>query len=387
MERSIIHINITDFAAAVEQVVDSSLRERPVIIAPQAARALVYDMSEEAYRQGIRKGMSLVRARRRCRDAVQLIPRPGLYTRAMAALQKEMRPYSPLIEQAEGDGHFFVDVSGSSRLLGPSADVARRIRKQVAGGLGLRPIWTVAPNKLVAKVASRLVKPQGEHIVKDGDEAAFLAPLPVSILPGLLFREKERLKEFQLHQAGQVAALTPAQLRSVFGSRAPFIQATVRGEDRQPVAAGEEQSKLKQVFFFAGDSNNKQQVEAALVSLVEDLVSRLRRRRQRARRTGLCLEYSDGRRCWRQATCKEPVDDEDDLLALARLALARTWTRRVRLRSLVLVFDLLTGSARQFSLFPQPGREKRRQLQAALDQIRERHGASGIRRGTSLPVL
>lgn len=385
MERTIIHINIADFAASVEQVVDSSLRGRPLIIAPSVPRAVVYDMSDEAYRQGIRKGMPLNRACRRCRDAVQLIPRSGLYARAMAALQKEMLPYSPVIEQAEGDGHFFVDISGSRKLLGLSPDVAWRIRKQVTGNLGLRPIWTVAPNKLVAKVASRVVKPQGEYIVADGDEAAFLKPLPVTILPGLLPREKEQLREFQLHRAGQVADLSLAQLRAAFGSRASLIRATAKGEDQQPVAAGEVQPRLEESRLFAEDSNDKRQVEAVLVSLVEALSSRLRRRRQRTRRAGICLEYSDGRRCWRQATCKEPVDDEGDLLVLARLAFVRAWIRRVRLRSLTLVFDLLTLAIRQHSLLSQPGQEKRRSLQAALDQIREQHGAAGIRRGSALP--
>ncbi|MBU1138491.1 MAG: hypothetical protein KKA76_05895, partial [Proteobacteria bacterium] len=86
-DRSIIHLNVTDFAVAVERLQDSSLKRIPLIVAPeQAARALVYDMSEEAYGDGVRKGMRLDLARRYCRRARILIPRPGLYRKAMTAL-------------------------------------------------------------------------------------------------------------------------------------------------------------------------------------------------------------------------------------------------------------------------------------------------------------
>jgi len=98
-ERSIIHLNVADFAVAVERAVDCRLKDRPVIIAPEgAARAAVYDMSEEAYRNGIRKGMALRRAVRLCRDARLLPPHPDRYEHAMRSLLKQTLPYSPLIE-------------------------------------------------------------------------------------------------------------------------------------------------------------------------------------------------------------------------------------------------------------------------------------------------
>ena len=132
MERSIIHLNVADFAVAVERVVNSGLRERPVVVAPQgSARARVYDMSEEAYQCGVRKNMPLRTARRLCRDAHVLPPRPDRYERAMRALFKRALTYSPLVESGEVDGHLFVDITGTSRLFGPSVDVAWRMRRQV----------------------------------------------------------------------------------------------------------------------------------------------------------------------------------------------------------------------------------------------------------------
>ena len=126
---------------------DCRLKDRPVIIAPEgAARAAVYDMSEEAYRNGIRKNMALRRALRLCPDARILPPHPDRYEHAMRSLLKQTLPYSPLIETGEADGHLFMDVSGTARLFGLPMDVAWRLRRQVKKDLGLDPIWSVAPN-------------------------------------------------------------------------------------------------------------------------------------------------------------------------------------------------------------------------------------------------
>ncbi len=109
--------------------------------------------------------MPLRRAAGMCRDAVILSLHPDRYERVMQALFKRALPYSPLVEMADGDGHLFVDATGTGRLFGPPMDVARRLCRKVRTDLGLDPIWSVAPNKLVAKIASRLVKPVGEYIV------------------------------------------------------------------------------------------------------------------------------------------------------------------------------------------------------------------------------
>ncbi len=185
-ERSIIHIDVAHFAVAVERALDARLRNRPVLIAPAgAARTPVYDMSQEAFASGIRKGMPLASALKRCRDCRVLPLYPARYERAMQTISQYARTYTPVIEPGKGDGHLFLDVTGTSRLFGPPPDVAWRLEKQVNKDFGLAPSWSVAANKLVAKVATRLVKPVGEYIVCPGEEAPFLAPLPLGILPGI----------------------------------------------------------------------------------------------------------------------------------------------------------------------------------------------------------
>ncbi|MBI9084408.1 MAG: hypothetical protein JEZ11_12480 [Desulfobacterales bacterium] len=387
-QRSIIHINVADFAVAVERVVDRRLRGRPVIVAPTgAARAAVYDMSDEAYQCGVQKGMPLGQALCRCRDAVVLAPHPDRYERAMTALLEHARRYSPRVEMTDASGHLFVDATGTGRLFGPPPDVALRIRRAVRADVGVDPIWAVASNRLVAKVATRVVKPDGEYIVRAGDEAAFLAPLPVFLLPGLEAEEIGRLAEFNLTRVGQVAGLSMAQLSVIFDGASRRLYEAVRGIDPSPVAvAGQVPPAVHFDHAFGDDTNIVAKVEGVLYALVEKAGAALRRRRLCARRAGLVLDYSDGGRTVRQAVVQPATAYDARLFAAARTALGRAWTRRVRIRRLTLTFDRLTFPPAQLSLFDADRavvlREDR--LAQTIDAVRERFGGDALKVGRTL---
>ena len=388
MNRSIIHLNVADFAVAVERAVDHRLNQRPVIIAPEgAARAAVYDMSNEAYMAGIRKGMPLRRAVRLCRDVQILPPHPDRYELAMRDVLKRALPYSPLIETGEDDGHLFMDATGTSRLFGPPGDVAWRLRRQIKTDLGLDPIWSVAPNKLVAKVATRLVKPDGEYIVVAGEEEALLAPLPVSLVPGIEHPDQLRLREFNLTHAFQVAALSLEQLEIPFATRSLMLYEAVRGIDPSPVLPlGQKPPRVIADHEFGNDTNNAHTLEAALYGLVEQVGSRLRRRRRAARRIAIILDYSDGMRRARQVAARPATANDLTLFELARRTLQLAWVRRVRIRHMRLVCDRLIFPPAQLELFAadQKANQKRCGLITAIDAIRHRFGNESIRMGRIL---
>jgi len=335
MDRSIIHLNVADFAVAVERAIDRRLAGRPVVVAPPGAvRAAVYDMSEEAYRAGVRKGMALARAVRLCRDACILPPHPERYEQAMRTLLQHALPYSPRIEAGDIDGHLFIDATGTGRLFGPPQDVAARLRRAIRSRHCLCPIWSVGPNKLVAKVATRLVKPEGEYIVAAGEERALLAPLGLELIPGIERDDLIRLREFNLRQAHEVAALRLEDLQVPFGSRAMLLYETVRGIDASPVrAVGEKPPAITAEHTFAADTHDADTLLAALYRLMEQAGEGLRRRRQAARRVAVELDYSDGVRCIRQAAVRPATANDITLFEAARQALFLAWARRVRIRS------------------------------------------------------
>jgi DNA polymerase-4 len=381
-ERSIIHINVADFAVAVERRVDSRLRKRPVIIAHDISpRANVYDMSEEAYQSGVRKGMGLHRAFRYCRDAVVLPPHPARYEQAMVQLLKHALPYSPLIEVADHNGHLFMDATGTEKLFGPPPDVAWRIRKAIRSDMGLDPIWSVAPNKLVAKAATRVVKPAGEYIIGAGEESDFMNPLPIHFVPGIERQELKCFREFNLTRAGHVVALSMEQLHIMFGIRCHSLYNAVRGIDASPVfPVGKAFSEVNVEHVFGNDTNAAACVEGALYRLVERVGMELRRQRLAARRIRIVLDYSDGKRMMRQAPVDPATANDFRLFAVAKTVLEMAWKRRVRIQRLSLVGDRLTASPAQMTLFGgyEQDRQKSDNLISALDAIRNRFGSNAV---------
>lgn len=373
-----LHFNVADFAVAVERVEDCSLKEKPLIIAPmQASRAVVYDMSEEAYGDGVRKGMALRQATRICRKARVLAPRVPLYQKAMRAFLKELVRYSPLIEGGQDDGHFFVDVTGTHRLYGPAPDVGWRVRRGVRRDLGINPIWALGSSKLISKVASRLVKPVGEYIVTPGEEASFLAPLGIELLPGVSQKELQKLHEFRLTTIGAVAGLSRSQLMVPFGSRCDFLHSASNGVDESRVCiTSATAATVDFEHTFADDTNDMEEVKAVITTLGSRAGHVLRERKQVTRRIGVWLRYCDGGHVVRQASCRAGTSGDFLLHKLAATALKRGWLRRTRVRSCRLVCDRLQRQSPQLTLFPEPGGEKHGQekILDAMDRLRRRHG-------------
>ncbi len=387
-ERSIIHLNVADFAVAVERIVDSRLSDCPVIIAPEGAvRAAVYDMSEEAYKSGVRKKMALRRALRYCPDAVVLPPHPDRYERAMAQFIKHLLPYSPLVEIADHNGHLFLDATGTGKLFGPAPDVAWRIRKAVRTDMGFDPIWSVASNKLVAKVATRIVKPTGEYIVGAGDEAAFLEPLPLHLIPGIEHGDLKRFREFNITCAGHVASLSLEQLDVVFGPRSLSLYDVVRGIDQSPIfPVGRKRPVVCVDHEFGNDTNDVTRVENTLYQLVEQAGYNLRKLQLAAKRIKVVVDYSDGGRTGRQSKVNLPTANDFRLFAAAKTALKHAWTRRVRIRHLRLICDhLICPPPVQLGIFAEYKERKiSDNLIATLDAVRFRFGFNAIRVGRTL---
>lgn len=384
--RAVVHLNIANFSVAVERQADAGLRGRPVVVAGCGGRALVHDMSEEAYQSGVRKQMPLSLAAGRCPDAVVLPPHPELYGRVMREMLREMRSYSPRVEAGETDGHLYIDITGTTRLFGPPADVARHMYRDIRRRFGFSPIYALASSKLVSKVASRRVKPVGEYVVGNGEESAFFFPLPVGLLPGIEENERLRLADFNLFTAGDVANLGAARLEAVFGERAGFIFDTVRGIDTSPVRpAGVPPEKIGASCPVGAEGGDIRLVEGVLYGMVETIGAVLRGRGKAARTLSMGVDYADGMCCYRRLSVCPPSAADIDLFETARALLRMAWTRRVRLRHVYLSCPKPVPFQRQRMLFESAeNAEKNYALARAVDGIRNRFGWNAVRMGRTL---
>ncbi|MCP3875136.1 MAG: hypothetical protein GY699_18530 [Desulfobacteraceae bacterium] len=387
MARSIIHLNIADFAVAVETNMQPSLKGYPLIIAPQGApRAVVYDMSDEAYKEGIRKGMPLARAKRINKKIEILPPKFNFYERVMKDLLKETFAFTPLIESGTSDGHIFLDVSASGRLFGPSVDVAFKLKKAFKKKFCLDPIWSVATNKLVAKVATRVVKPIGEYIVAPGDEKSFLAPLPIHLIPGLEKPDLIKLREFNLLFISQARSLSLEQLQVPFLHKASLIYDRIRGIDPEPVTAfSENHAIIRADHEFSDDTNNAALLRKALYLMVEQICKTLRNRNRHGSATKIILSYSDGMQSTSALKLKPSTSNDMTMFKKCAHLLDKAWTRRVRIRHMRLICEKLSPKAVQTELFAQKTKEaKQAGIIQTMDNIRKKFGKNAIQPALTL---
>lgn len=383
--RDVLHFYIPDFPISVAHVADATLRDRPLAVAPQGSgRTLVQAVSREARADGVTPGMPVERAQRFCPQLVVLLPEPHLLARATTALLDICTHYSPLLEP-ERPGRFFLDLTGSSRLLGPGRDAAARLEKEIAARLRLPGLVGVAQNKLVARIAAGCVDRPGVCDVLRGSEESFIAPLSVAALPGIgEARSAELLAELNLRTIGELAGLAVPSLRLVFGASAGLVRQRARGIDPTPVRPPQRQPEVTEEAFLERAENDDAVLAGTLCRLTERCGFRLREKAQGARQLVVTVYYLDGVSARRSRRLAECISEDAPLFEAARELLRRACTRRVRVRGLRLAC-LGLGAARsgQLDLF-RASRHHDAALQQALDHLRGRHGMDVIQRAASL---
>ena len=388
MERAILHLAVDGFAIRAERLRCPKLAGRPVALAPaDCARPRVLAASREARAAGVTPGTPLVLARRRCPDLVALPPDRDLYDGLSGAILARLHPFAPVIEPGAGGGRFFLDLTGMARRAAEVRDRAARAGREIERAFGLHPTLGVASNKLVSRVASGVLAPDGELLdVPAGSERAFLAPLAVGVLPSARGRaEAERLDALNLRLVGEVARLAPAQLAAAFGRAAPALWREARGVDPAPVRAPGTAPRAIAEETLARETNDGRILAAHVERLAAELGAGLRARGQGTRRLVLHVAYADGRGGAAQRTFAEPLHGPAELRAAALDLLARAAARRVRARRLRLEAWGVAPGARQLALWDGPPRAggaadpaRAASLEAALDRVRGRFGAGAL---------
>lgn len=389
IERQILHLRVASFPVAVYQVKDPSLRRRPLAVsAGRGARAVVLSVSEEARQEGIRAGMMLADARHRCRRLLVLPPDPFLFARAEQALGEIVARFSPMVEPVRG-GRFFLDLTGTSRLMGPPADTARRIQKEVASRLRLGPNAGLGINKLVSGVAALVQRPVSLVDIVPGGEEGFLAPLSVRHLPAVDPSIEGRLfDELNIRKVAQLRAIDLPHLCMAFRSRGAALYRQSRGIDESPVRPPERTPSVEEDETLPDDTNDDAALLGCLLGLVERCGARLRKQGRMAGQLRLSARYTDGVSVSRTATLGPGTASDAALWSSLRPLFEKVVERRGRVRYLMVRLDRLSPPAAemaQMSLFDDDvaaGAEAG--LEAALDRIRGRFGETSVRYGRRL---
>jgi DNA polymerase-4 len=386
-ERTILHVDLDAFFAAVEQRDHPELRGRPVIVggAP-GSRGVVSAASYEARRYGVHSAMSLREAARRCPDGVFVPVHGRRYQAASREVMAVLRRFTPLVEPISID-EAFLDVTGSRALFGDGEAIARAIKSAILDEVGLTASVGVATTKLVAKIASDLRKPDGLVVVAPGDEAAFLAPLPISRLWGVGDKTAAVLADYRVRTIGDLAALPPDVLRRRFGRHGSSLVERARGIDPDPIHEGDPARSVGHEHTFDVDTSDPEVIERTLLAMADGVAGRLRSAGVRASTIAVKIRDSSFRTITRQRTLAEPTDLTEPIYRAA-VELARPEVRGIRVR-LVGVTASNLGEREQLGLFAVDDPRRRAAIEAA-DRLRRRYGAKAVTRarlvGADLPA-
>jgi len=296
-----------------------------------------------------------------------------------------LREITPLVEPISID-EAFLDVTGCERLWGKPREMARLIQRRVEQEQHLPCSLGIATTRLVAKIACDVGKPHGLVLVSPGDEAAFLAPLPIDRLWGVGPVTGERLRSLGIETIGDLAEWSEGDLVRTCGDVGRHLYRAARGIDETPVQPGHERRSISQERTFGRDEGNRRELERTLLSMSEEVASRLRAEGLVASTVRLKLRTPAFVTNTRQAALDRPTDQGQVIHATALRLLHENWREGQPLRLLgVGVSGLLDHAGYQLSLFGD-GDQRRARLNRALDAIRDRFGRDAITRASLLRI-
>jgi len=395
--RAIIHLDLDAFYASVEQLRRPELRGKPVVVGGiegergrvVTARGVVSAASYEARRFGVHSAMPLATALRLCPQAIVVPVDFHAYRDKSAQIFALARAVTPLVEPMSLD-EAYLDVTGSRLRFGEPEAIAARLRDEILATTGLHASFGVATSKVVAKVASDLRKPQGFVVVRPGEEAAFLAPLPLRRLPGLGPAAERALNGLGVTTLGQIVAMPRDVLQRRLGEHAgSSLWERAQGIDGGDVTVpGRPKSVSREETFFR-DVRDRGALAERMRLLAADVGRRLRAGEWRGRTVTIKLRYSDFTTLTRQHSLAVATDADRQIATTGMELLDTCWSGDP-VRLLGVGVSSLEDAA-QLDLFGQskaeedPERDSR--VDHVLDQLRSRFGDTAVRRGTSRHAL
>lgn len=378
--RTIMHVDLDAFFCSVEENLRPELRGKAFVVGgtPQG-RGVVASASYEARKYGIHSAMPTGQALRLAPDLIIVRGRHSDYSAESRKVMAILREKAPLMEQLSID-EAFLDVTG---LPDAGKPIAASLQKEIHTRFNLPTSWGIASNKLVAKIATEVGKPHGLVVVPPGEEASFLADLPVRMLWGVGPKTQERLDEVGVRTIGDLARLPPELLTQRFGEHGLELASRARGEDFRPVVEGHDPRSISAERTFPSDISDSVELHQQMLRLSEQVGRRLRKEARMGWTVKLKLRWPDFETITRQARLDQPTDRVREIFASALELLDRVWREGKPVRLIGVGVADLVHPIRQLELFDHRW-EREEKLQLALDRIRERYGPDAVRRAGGL---
>ena len=380
--RSILHVDMDAFYASVEQRDNPELRGKPLVVGGTANRGVVAAASYEARKFGIRSAMPMRDAYRRCPSLLRVRPRMSHYQKVSKQLFEVFGHFTPLVEGLSLD-EAFLDVTASVTLFGTPIDIAAAIKKKIRNETSLTASVGVAVNKLVAKIASDLEKPDGLTVIYPADYEARLDPLPVSVLPGIGRQTMKRLSGTGISTFRDLRMAETRILEPVFGRFTQKTRDRAAGIDDRPVVPAREEKSISAEETYDKDLATRESMDRELLRLTERTATRLRKAGLVAGTIQIKIRQSDFKTHTRQRSVRPAANGTDQIYAVARDLLG-TWLGKnpgAKIR-LLGVGGANLAAVEQPDLFA--GARTEKTIDKTVDEIRDRFGKDVLGRARTL---
>lgn len=369
--RIILLVDMDAFFASVEQRCNPALRGKPIAVTGAGHRTVITTASYEARKYGVKTGMSIHEAKALCPQLILVIGDNNKYTHTCEALRNIYRRYTPDVEVYSVD-EAFLDITASHHLFGGPHDVSIRIKAEIKRRIGINATVGIGPNKLMAKLAADISKPDGLRWIRECEVEETLKGLPVDKLWGIGKDIAGRLSSIGIRTCDELGSAPVGFLRSRFGIIGERLKAMGMGLDPAPVSTDEEDIKsIGHSMTLPHDIYTRDEIERRVLLLSEMVGFRARRYGFTGRVAGVVVRYRSFETFTRQRRLDSPTNDTHRIFHASMSIIASIRLKEpVRLLGITLSgLEVVSG---QMSIFKEG--KKREELLKAVDRVNQRYG-------------
>jgi DNA polymerase-4 len=371
MSKIIICIDMDAFFASVEQKTNPRLRGKPVAVIGSGGRTVITTRSYEARKYGVKTGMSIYEAKKVCPHIIFVVGNNEKYTHTCKGLQKIYLQFTPDVEVYSID-EAFLDVTTTHHLFGGPEAIGNSIKSEIKNQFGITCTVGIAPNVLLAKLASDLAKPDGLKWIKPEEVKSVLEDLPLKELWGIGSGLTGKLEALGIRKCGELGRSPASLLRNKFGIIGEHLKAMGRGLCNRPLYVHEEDPKsIGHSMTFPKDLSDRKEIEAESLKLSEMVGRRARRYGFIGRKISLTIRYPDFETLSRQTTLYDYTNHTHEIYMNA-ISILNSIRLKDSIRLLGVCLSCLIKDCNQMLLFEEKRKEKA--LLQAMDSVNDKYG-------------
>lgn len=379
MKKTILHLDLDTFYVSVERIINTELKNKPLLVGGTSDRGVVAACSYETRGFGVHSGMPMKMAKELCPEAVVIRGNAGTYSKYSDVVTEIIKEHVPLFEKSSID-EFYADLSGMDRFFG-CYKYASEMRKKIMRETGLPISFGLSVNKVVSKVATNEAKPNNQLKIDFGHEKPFLAPLSIKKIPMVGDKTYQTLRNLGIRKVQTIQEMPMDIMQRVLGANGTVIWKRANGIDHTPVIPFHDRKSISTERTFDRDTIDVKKLKGILIAMTENLAYQLRRGDKLTACIAVKIRYSDFNTYTKQL--RIPYTSADHILIPKILELFRgLYNKRMLVRLIGIRFSHLVSGNYQINLFEDT--EEILNLYQAMDYVRKRFGDRSIFRASAM---